>query len=161
MDIVTYGDPVLEEKAQLVAEFDEKLKSLVADMFEAMRRDRGIGLAAPQVGVSSRVFVTDVEGDGQRVFVNPEIIMTSPEVSEYEEGCLSFPGLYFTVKRPASVKVQAFTEKGKPFTIDAEGLLARVVLHEFDHLEGKLFIDRISPFKRERALVHYKKLIKM
>lgn len=161
MDIVTYGDPVLEEKAQPVAEFDEKLKSLVADMFEAMRRDRGIGLAAPQVGVSSRVFVTDVEGDGQRVFVNPEIIMTSPEVSEYEEGCLSFPGLYFTVKRPASVKVQAFTEKGKPFTVDAEGLLARVVLHEFDHLEGKLFIDRISPFKRERALVHYKKLIKM
>lgn len=161
MDIVTYGDPVLEEKAQPVVEFDEKLKSLVADMFEAMRRDRGIGLAAPQVGVSSRVFVTDVEGDGQRVFVNPEIIMTSPEVSEYEEGCLSFPGLYFTVKRPASVKVQAFTEKGKPFTVDAEGLLARVVLHEFDHLEGKLFIDRISPFKRERALVHYKKLIKM
>lgn len=161
MDIVTYGDPVLEEKAQPVAEFDEKLKSLVADMFEAMRRDRGIGLAAPQVGVSSRVFVTDVEGDGQRVFVNPEIIMTSPEVSEYEEGCLSFPGLYFTVKRPATVKVQAFTEKGKPFTVDAEGLLARVVLHEFDHLEGKLFIDRISPFKRERALVHYKKLIKM
>lgn len=161
MDIVTYGDPVLEEKAQPVVEFDEKLKSLVADMFEAMRRDRGIGLAAPQVGVSSRVFVTDVEGDGQRVFVNPEIIMTSPEVSEYEEGCLSFPGLYFTVKRPAAVKVQAFTEKGKPFTVDAEGLLARVVLHEFDHLEGKLFIDRISPFKRERALVHYKKLIKM
>jgi peptide deformylase len=161
MDIVTYGDPVLEKKALPVAEFGEGVKLLVAEMFDAMHRDRGIGLAAPQVGVSSRVFVTEVEGDGQRVFINPEIIMTSPELTEYEEGCLSFPGLYFTVKRPAMVKVQAFNEKGKAFTLEAEDLLARVILHEFDHLEGKLFIDRISPFKRDRALAHFSKLIKM
>ncbi|HAP54710.1 MAG TPA: peptide deformylase, partial [Spirochaetaceae bacterium] len=103
----------------------------------------------------------DVEGDRKRVFVNPEIIMTSTEQVEYEEGCLSFPGLYFMVKRPAAVKIQALDERGKVFTLEADGLLARVILHENDHLDGKLFIDRISPFKRERALKHYERLIKM
>ncbi|HEY9053422.1 MAG TPA: peptide deformylase [Rectinemataceae bacterium] len=160
-DVVTYGDPVLEKKAEAVKDFDSNLAALVEDMFEAMRRDRGIGLAAPQVGVSSRVFVVEIEGDKRRVFVNPEIVSTSPETCEYEEGCLSFPGLYFNVKRAASVKIQAFDEKGKAFTLEAEGLLARVILHEYDHLDGTLFIERISAFKKERALAQYKKLLRM
>jgi peptide deformylase len=160
-EVVIYGDSVLETKAGPVTQFGQELELLCADMFEAMKHDHGIGLAAPQVGVSSRVFVTDVEGDRKRVFVNPEIIMTSTEQVEYEEGCLSFPGLYFMVKRPATVKIQALDERGKVFTLEADGLLARVILHENDHLDGKLFIDRISPFKRERALKHYERLIKM
>jgi peptide deformylase len=161
MEIITFGDPVLEKKATPVVDFDEPLALLVQEMFDSMKHDHGIGLAAPQVGVSKRLFVTDVEGDKKRAFINPEILTTSLELSEYEEGCLSFPGLYFTVKRPAVIRIQAFNEKGKPFTLEAEGLLARVILHEYDHLEGKLFIDRITPFRRERAIGHYRKLIKM
>jgi peptide deformylase len=82
-------------------------------------------------------------------------------MSDYEEGCLSFPGLYFNVKRPAALRVQAWNEKGRPFTIEADGLLARVILHENDHLDGKLFIDRVTPLRRSRALLHYGKLLKM
>lgn len=160
-DIVTYGDPVLERKAEPITEFDAALSAVVEEMFEAMRRDRGVGLAAPQIGLSKRIFVTDVDADKKRVFINPEIIMTSQETVEYEEGCLSFPGLYFNVKRPESLKIQAFNEKGKPFTVEADGLLARVILHEYDHLEGTLFIERITPLRKERALLHYRKLIKM
>jgi peptide deformylase len=87
--------------------------------------------------------------------------MTSPDLVEYEEGCLSFPGLYFVVKRSSALRIQAFNEKGRPFTVEADGLLARVILHEYDHLQGKLFIDRITPFRKERALQHYKRMIKM
>jgi peptide deformylase len=161
MEIVTYGDPVLEKKAEAVTAFDEKLAKLVDEMFAAMESDKGVGLAAPQVGLSLRVFVTEVDGDKKRVFVNPEIVATSLELVEYEEGCLSFPGLFFMVKRPASLRIQAFNEKGKPFTVEAEEFLARVILHENDHLDGKLFIDRITPLKRERALLHYRKLLRM
>jgi len=161
MEVVTYGDPVLEKKAEPVTEFDDQLAAFVEEMFAVMKHDRGIGLAAPQVGVSRRIFVTDIDEDKPRVFINPELLMTDPALSEYEEGCLSFPGLYFTVKRSAAVRIQAYSEKGKPFTIEADGLLARVILHEYDHLEGKLFIDRITPLRRERALLHYRKLIKM
>lgn len=160
-EVVIYGDPVLEARSEPVLEFDQELELLCKEMFEAMHHDRGIGLAAPQVGVPKRIFITEVDGDRQRVFINPEIIMTSLEESEYEEGCLSFPGLYFMVKRPATVKVQARDERGKVFSLEAEGLLARVILHENDHLDGKLFIDRISNFKRERALRHYERLVKM
>ena len=130
-------------------------------MFTAMKHDHGIGLAAPQVGLSKRIFVVDIEGDKPRVFINPEIVETSLEMSDYEEGCLSFPGLYFNVKRPESLRIQAWNEKGRPFTIEADGLLARVILHENDHLDGKLFIDRVTPLRRSRALLHYGKLLKM
>ena len=161
LDIVLYGDPILERKADPVTEFNADLEVLVEEMFDAMKRDRGIGLAAPQVSVSKRIFVVEADDDKRRVFINPEIIMTSPEIAEYEEGCLSFPGLYFMVKRPASLRIQAFNEKGRPFVLEADGLLARVILHENDHLDGKLFIDRITPFKKERALLHYGKMLKM
>lgn len=161
MDVVLYGDPVLEKPAEPVTEFDAGLALTVEEMFETMKHDRGIGLAAPQVGLAKRLFITDVEGDRKRVFVNPEIVQTSLEMVEYEEGCLSFPGLYFTVKRPEALKIQAQTETGRVFTLEADGLLARVILHENDHLDGKLFIDRVTPFKKDRALAHYRRLIKM
>jgi len=161
LEVVTYGDPVLEKRAEPITEFDEGLALLCAQMFEALKRDHGIGLAAPQVGVSKRVFITDVDEDKKRIFVNPEIVMTSPDLVEYEEGCLSFPGLYFMVKRSSNLRVQAFNEKGKPFTVEADGLLARVILHEYDHLDGKLFIERITPLRRERALLHYRRMVKM
>lgn len=161
LEVVTYGDPILEKPTEPVTEFDENLAALCEEMFEVMRRDHGIGLAAPQVGLSKRIFVTNVDDDKKRIFINPEIVMTSPDLVEYEEGCLSFPGLYFVVKRSSVLRIQAFNEKGRPFTVEADGLLARVILHEYDHLQGKLFIERITPFKKERALQHYKRMIKM
>lgn len=161
LEVVTYGDPILEKPAEPVTEFGEDLAVLCEEMFEVMRRDHGIGLAAPQVALSKRVFVTNVDDDKKRIFINPEIVMTSPDLVEYEEGCLSFPGLYFVVKRSSALRIQAFNEKGRPFTVEADGLLARVILHEYDHLQGKLFIDRITPFKKERVLQHYKRMIKM
>lgn len=161
LEVVTYGDPILEKPTEPVTEFDENLAALCEEMFEVMRRDHGIGLAAPQVGLSKRIFVTNVDDDKKRIFINPEIVMTSPDLVEYEEGCLSFPGLYFVVKRSSALRIQAFNEKGRPFTVEADGLLARVILHEYDHLQGKLFIERITPFKKERVLQHYKRMIKM
>ena len=159
--IVTYGDPVLETKAEPVAIFDEELAAFCQEMFATLKRERGIGLAAPQVGVSKRIFVTDADEDKPRVYINPEIVMTSPELVEYEEGCLSFPGLYFMVKRSSALRIQAFNEKGRPFTLEADGMLARVILHEYDPLDGKLFVDRITPLRKQRALLHYGRLVKM
>lgn len=160
-EIVTYGDPVLQEKAAPVTLFDDALAALIADMFDAMKREHGLGLAAPQVGASVRLFVTDVEDDKPRVFINPEIVQTSQEESDYEEGCLSFPGLYTNVRRPTAVRIQALNERGRPFTVEADGLLARVILHENDHLDGKLFVDRLSEPRREKAIAHYRRLVRM
>jgi peptide deformylase len=126
-------------------------------MIETMHRGRGIGLAGPQVGLLQRIFVVQVDGESPRVFINPTIIGTSPEISQYEEGCLSIPGLYAELTRPEKVTVQAWNERGRPFTLDAEGLLARVIQHEYDHLEGVLFIDRLSEPKRKRLLTIYDK----
>lgn len=161
LEIVTMGDPVLERPAERVAAFDEELGAFVSGMFDAMVKGRGIGLAAPQVGRSLRIFVTGVEGDRQRVFVNPEIVRTSTEEVDLEEGCLSIPGLYCRIKRPASVRVQAFGETGRPFVVDAEGLLARVILHEYDHIEGRLFVDRLNPARKQRALIQYQRMVRM
>lgn len=165
LDIVTLGsdagDAILHAKAGAVADFDGDLKALIEGMHEAMRRGKGIGLAGPQVDRPLRLFVTNVEDDQPRAFINPEIVFTSPEESEYEEGCLSIPGLYTNVRRPAVLRIQAWNERGRPFTLDAEGLLARVILHENDHLDGILFIDRLGPARRERALATYLKKIRM
>jgi len=161
LDIVTYGDDVLIKKAEAVRDFGPEIEELAASMLDAMHRGKGIGLAGPQVGRSLRIFVTHVEGDKPRAFINPEIVLTSQDEVEYEEGCLSLPGLYLNLVRPESVRIQAWNEKGRPFTTEAGGLLARVLLHEYDHLDGVLFIDRLSPAKRDRALVQYQRLIRM
>jgi len=165
LDIVTIGtesgEETLRRKAGAVTNFDADLKGLIAEMHEAMRRGRGIGLAGPQVDKALRLFVTHVDDDEPRVFINPELLLTSNEEVDYEEGCLSIPGLYTQIRRPEFVKIQAFNERGRPFTMEASGLLARVILHENDHLEGVLFIDRLSAAKRERVLATWLKKIRM
>jgi peptide deformylase len=157
MEIITLGNEVLRQKALPIQDIDAQVKALAQEMIETMHRGRGIGLAGPQVGLLQRIFVVQIDGDSPRVFINPSIIGTSPEISQYEEGCLSIPGLYADVTRPEKVTVQAWNERGRPFTLDAEGLLARVIQHEYDHLEGVLFIDRLSEPKRNRLLTLYDK----
>ncbi len=152
LDIFTLGEEVLRTENKKVTVFDDALRMLVDAMFDTLVEADGVGLAAPQVGVSERFFIVDLHrGDDSRyVFINPEIIETSMEECPYEEGCLSIPGLYHDVVRPRRVKVQAQDLAGKYFTLEADGLLARVIQHENDHLNGVLFIDHLAPEDRQR-----------
>ena len=149
--IVTYGNDVLREIAEPIKEIDQDVKDLVADMIATLEDAGGLGLAAPQVGVSIRVFIIDLTPvdltEDVRVFINPEIVETSGEVT-MEEGCLSFPGIFQKLTRPEYAMVKATDIDGNEFTLEAEGILARAILHEFDHLEGKLFIDYLSSVSR-------------
>jgi len=159
--IVIYGDPVLREVSKPVDRVNQQVKDLVSDMTDTLRKARGLGLAAVQVGVPKRVFLVDLSAldvrETLRVFINPEIVSTSGEV-ELEEGCLSFPDLYQKIVRPAKVTVRALDAEGKSFEMTAEGLAARAILHEYDHLEGKLFIDYLSPLTRQLLKGRLKKL---
>lgn len=152
MKIYTLGDEVLYKKASLVPDIDKKIVDLSTAMIETMYTGNGIGLAGPQVGEGLRLFVCHVPNDRARVFINPEIVGTSHEQIPYEEGCLSIPGMYADVTRPAFVTVQAWDERGKPFTVDADGMLARVIQHELDHLNGVLFIDHLDEKKKKRII---------
>jgi len=147
-----YGDPVLRKKAEPVASITPEIRELIAGLFDTMYRQRGIGLAAPQVGVPKRIFVVDVEGaDGERAklaLVNPRLLLWTGSVIA-EEGCLSIPGIHADVKRHAEVTFEGLDEKGAPVTVRAEGLLARALQHELDHLDGVLFIDRLSAIRRK------------
>lgn len=146
-DIREYPEQVLREKARDVTDFGEELQSLLRDMWETMETNDGVGLAAPQVGVSLRVAVVGWR-DRRIVLVNPVVIEQEGEEVQ-EEGCLSAPGFFEMVTRPARVVVEAQDEHGQPFRLEEEGFLARVLSHEIDHLEGKLFLDRLSPLKRQ------------
>ena len=150
--IVKYGDPVLETPAKVVQEFDEELQKMVADMFESMYAANGVGLAAPQIGISRRVAVIDVSNgknqEAKIVCANPEIIHFEGEQRE-EEGCLSVPGFRGHVARPLYVTVRAQDASGKEFEMRGEGLLARAFCHEIDHLNGILFITHLSMLKRD------------
>jgi len=157
MEIVTLGDEVLRKHTAVIPDIDRKVVDLAAAMIETMHIGKGIGLAGPQVGELKRLFVTHVEGDVPRVFINPQIIQTAQDQVVYEEGCLSIPGMFADVERPLAVTVQAWNERGRPFTLDAEGLLARVVLHEYDHLKGVLFIDHLDEKKRKRLVTAYER----
>ena len=162
MDIRILGDPVLRKPATEVEAFDGALEELVQDMLTTMYRAGGIGLAAPQVGLSQRVLVVDVgeadeEGDGPLVLVNPRVVESSRRTDRAPEGCLSIPGMEEVVERPESISVEAVSTRGEPVVIEASGLLARVVQHEIDHLDGILFIDRISPLKRRMLLRKWQK----
>jgi len=159
LDIVTFGSEILGKKAEAVKEINAEIRKLGLDMLEAMA-GKGIGLAGPQVNRDLRIFVTNVEGDKPRMFINPEIVLTSQELVTIEEGCLSLPRLYLDVIRPEFVRIQAWNERGRPFTVEAGGLLARCIQHEYDHLEGILFIDRLKPGKRDKALSQYRRLTK-
>lgn len=161
--IVKYGDPVLETPAEPVREFTAELKKLAEDMFESMYAHRGVGLAAPQVGVSKRLAVVDVsagEDPQQRfVMINPEVVETSGSQTG-EEGCLSIPGFREDVTRPNRVKIRAQDLDGRWFEKDGEELLARAMLHEKDHLDGVLFLAHLSPLKRELIRRKIKKLVR-
>ena len=161
-DIVLLGEEVLRTKGVEIAEFDDELQALVADMWETMYHAEGIGLAAPQIGVSVRLCVVDVgvEDDpdaGRFAIVNPVVSDAGKKVDKAPEGCLSIPGLEEVVSRPARVTVTGFDPAGEPIEIHAEGLMARALQHEIDHLDGILFIDRVSPLKRKMLLKKWKK----
>ena len=155
LKLICHPDPLLREKSTRIDDIDDGVARLAGDMIETMHRARGIGLAGVQVGRLERLFVVHVEGDMPRVFINPSILETSLDQGEYDEGCLSIPEVYADVTRPLAVRVQAWNERGRPFTIDAEGMLARVVQHEYDHLNGILFIDHLNDEARERVLTEY------
>ncbi len=152
LEILEFPDPRLRTKAKPVAQVTEATRGLIADMFETMYDAPGIGLAATQVNVHERILVIDISEnrDQPQVFINPEITVLDPELGEYDEGCLSVPGFYETVCRPNRVKVTALDRDGQSFTRELDGLLAICLQHEIDHLEGKLFVDYLSPLKRQR-----------
>jgi peptide deformylase len=162
-EVVKYPDPVLAKPGQPITVFDDNLRKLVAEMFESMYAAQGIGLAAPQIAISQRLTVIDISfkknPKEKLVLINPEVVEVRGKQVE-EEGCLSLPDIREKVQRAAWVKVKAQNEHGKWFEVEGEELLARALLHEIDHLNGVLFIDRISRLKRELVLRRIRKLIK-
>jgi len=152
LTILRYPDPRLHKVAKPVTVFDDRLTKLAADMAATMYEAPGVGLAATQVDVHEQLIVIDTSEthDNLQVFINPEITWASPEKQVYDEGCLSVPGVYDGVERPARVKVRALDLDGKPFEVDADGLLAVCIQHEMDHLKGKVFVEYLSPLKRNR-----------
>ena len=165
-EIALMGDPVLRTPAREVTEFDDELRRLVRDMFETMYHAEGIGLAAPQIGVSTRVIVIDLRRDGEEAdaeppraaLINPRVTWQSEETDKQSEGCLSIPGLEELVRRPVAVRVEARDPAGNLVEVEAEKLFARALQHEIDHLDGVLFLDRVSPIKRKMLLKKWKKL---
>jgi len=160
--ILLLGEEILRDPGVEVEAFDDELRELVEDMLETMYFAEGIGLAAPQIGISRRVCVLDLgEEDkpesGPWVFVNPVIVESSNEEDKAPEGCLSIPDMEDVVTRPTRVTVQGFDVEGEAIEVEADGLLARALQHEIDHLDGVLFIDRLSPYKRRSLLKKWKK----
>ena len=154
------GDPVLREKAEPVEGVTAEMRALIADMFDTMYAEEGVGLAAPQVGIGLRVIVIDPRENDIEPFalINPQIVRLGDEVGRDEEGCLSIPGLKEIVERPTTVVVEAMNPDGEPVSIDAGGLLARILQHEVDHLDGILFLDRVSALKRKLLLNRWQKV---
>jgi peptide deformylase len=161
LKIVKYPEPILSQPGEPVTEFNAELRKLVADMFETTYANQGVGLAAPQVGASKRVTVIDVSmgkvPKDRLVLVNPEIIFSEGKLYE-EEGCLSFPDIREKVVRAAKVRIRAQDEKGKWFEMDGDDLLARAFQHEIDHLDGVLFLFRMSALKRSLNLRKIRKM---
>ena len=161
--VVKYGSEVLLKPAAPVTVFDGDLERLLEDMFESMYAANGVGLAAPQIGIPRRIAVVDVSAGkdpkAKIVLINPEIIATEGQQKE-EEGCLSVPGFRETVKRPQRATVRALDRKGREFTLQGEGLLARAFCHETDHLNGRLFISHLSTLKRDLILRRIRKMTK-
>jgi peptide deformylase len=150
-EVLIYPDPRLKQKAKPVAKVDAEIRALVKDMAETMYAEEGVGLAATQLGIPKRILVIDTaprqEGEKLRVFINPELVSAEGR-TKYTEGCLSIPGEAEEIERFAKVSVRALDEHGKPFELEAEGLLAIALQHEMDHLDGVLFVDRLSSLKR-------------
>lgn len=157
--ILHYPAPCLRERAEDIDEVDDTIRKLISDMAETMYDAPGVGLAAPQIGESLRLFIVDVADEDEpsdlKVFINPEIVDKIGEQS-FQEGCLSFPGVYEDITRAAEVKVRAMDENGAPFELEADGLLAVAIQHENDHLEGVLMLDHLGVLKKR--IVHRKML---
>ncbi|MDR0639872.1 MAG: peptide deformylase [Spirochaetaceae bacterium] len=160
LKIVKLGDAILRQKAVPVTAFGPELEEIVARMIVLLDEAQGVGLAAPQVGIGERFFIARIKNEAPIVFVNPSIIGMSTETVTSEEGCLSLSGVYADVARPEAVKVQAFDTRGRPFTLECSGILARIVQHENDHLDGILFYDHLSELKQKRLLERYEKIAK-
>lgn len=152
LTILEFPDPRLRNQARLVVDVDKRVNKIMEDMFETMYAADGIGLAATQVNIHERIVVMDISElqNQPQVFINPEVDVLTDKQLDYEEGCLSVPGFREAVSRPEQVRVRALGRDGKPFGIEASGLLAVCIQHELDHLNGKLFVDYISPLKRQR-----------
>lgn len=152
LEILEFPDPRLRTQAQPVETVTDEMRTLIDNMFETMYQAPGIGLAATQVNVHQRIVVIDVSDDNNEplVFINPEVTVLEGPEQDYDEGCLSVPGFYETVSRPTNIRVRALDRDGQPFEMEPEGLLAVCIQHELDHLNGKLFVDYISPLKRKR-----------
>jgi peptide deformylase len=161
--IVKYGNAVLREISRPVGDITAEVKDLVAEMVATLKAANGLGLAAVQVGVPLRIFIVDLSAlditAEPKVFINPEILETSG-ATEYEEGCLSFPGIYQLLTRPDRVRVKALDLDGKEFIVDTDGIYARAILHEYDHLDGVMFIDHFSTVSRALVERKLKKLAK-
>ncbi|MDF1692473.1 MAG: peptide deformylase [Zhongshania sp.] len=162
LEILEFPDPRLRTIAKPVKIVDERVRNLIDDMFETMYEAPGIGLAASQVNVHERIVVIDTSDDHSEplVFINPEITVLDQDTFQYDEGCLSVPGFYETVERPQHIRVKALDRNGDAFEMQPEGLLAVCIQHENDHLLGKLFVDYISPLKRNRIRSKMEKLHK-
>ena len=160
LPILCYPDPRLHKVAKPVQTVDARIRTLIADMFETMYDAKGIGLAATQVDVHERLIVIDTseQRDQPLVLINPEIVWTSAEKHVNEEGCLSVPGIYDGVERFDAVRVSALDGEGTARTIEAQGMLAVCVQHEMDHLMGKVFVEYLSPLKRDRIKTKMRKL---
>ncbi len=152
LTILQYPDPRLHKVAKTIDVVDDRIRQIAADMLETMYAANGVGLAGTQVDVHERILVMDTseERDQPRVLINPEIVQASAECKDWEEGCLSLPGIYDKVSRPDRVRVRALGLDGQPYEFDADGLAAVCVQHEMDHLLGKVFVDYLSPLKRNR-----------
>lgn len=162
LPILEFPDPRLRTVAKPVVLVDERIQKLADDMLETMYDAPGIGLAATQVNVHERVLVIDISEERTEpwVFINPEVTVLDEDIDSYDEGCLSVPGFFEVVERPAHVRVSALGKDGKPFVIEPKGLLAVCVQHEIDHLNGKLFVDYLSPIKRQRIRAKLEKIHK-
>lgn len=160
LEVRLLGDPVLRTRATEIKQISEETRRLVQDMFETMYAEEGVGLAAPQVGISERLIVIDPQQDDLPAFalINPEIVEASKETEKGEEGCLSIPGLRDIVERAMRVVVRGLSPEGEARELDLQGLPARIVQHEVDHLDGVLFFDRVSPLKRKLLLAKWQKV---
>ncbi|MCF6253185.1 MAG: peptide deformylase [Thiomicrorhabdus sp.] len=160
LDIVLYPEAGLREVCTPVAEMNDSLDKLIDDMLYTMYDAPGIGLAAPQVAVQQRLIVMDVSEKGNQpiVLINPEVVKSAGKLS-WEEGCLSMPGIYATIKRPSDILVRGMDRDGKQIEFEADALLAVCIQHEIDHLDGKMFIDHLSGLKRMRAMQQFRKLM--
>ena len=156
MDIRTFGDPVLRRKAKPVQGIDDEIRDICKLMVEVMIRENGVGLAAPQIGISKRIFVLDAD-DEFHILINPELIELSEEIEGTKEGCLSVPGVDAIVERSTRAVVEGINLKGEDVRLEGEGLIARAIQHEVDHLNGNLFLDHLSTVRRQSLVKEYQR----